>query len=107
MKYEISASAQTDVGRLKAPHKALLRQALASFIAACDDHTDPVDVSFPSRLRVKAVQGARGVFEMTWSFAGPDGRATFEWVTVPTDVGTTEIAVRWRRIGGHEIFKDP
>ncbi len=39
---------------------------------------------------------------MTWSFAGPDGRATFEWVTVHG-----EPAVRWRRVGGHAIFGNP
>ena len=43
-----------------------------------------------------------GVWEMTWSFAGPDGRATFEWAT-----SDGEPVVRWRRIGGHEIFGQP
>ncbi len=41
-------------------------------------------------------------WEMTWSFAGPDGRATFEWITIDG-----EQAVRWRRVGGHEILNDP
>ena len=36
---------------------------------------------------------------MTWSFAGPDGRATFEWILIDG-----ELAIRWRRIGGHEVF---
>jgi len=39
---------------------------------------------------------------MTWSFSGPDGRATFEWVTIDG-----VLAVRWRRIGGHGVFKQP
>ena len=39
---------------------------------------------------------------MTWSFAGPDGRATFEWV-----VRGAVARVRWRRIGGHEVFREP
>ena len=43
-----------------------------------------------------------GVWDMTWSFSGPDGRATFEWVSVEG-----KIQIRWRRIGGHEIFKKP
>ena len=46
--------------------------------------------------------GTDGIWEMTWSFSGPDGRATFQWVSV---VG--EIRIRWRRIGGHEIFRKP
>jgi hypothetical protein len=45
---------------------------------------------------------------MTWSYAGPDGRATWEWVRV-TDSETGELhpAIRLRRIGGHAIFADP
>jgi hypothetical protein len=48
---------------------------------------------------------------MTWSFAGPDGRATWEWteVEVVDDMGAVVRvpAVRWRRIGSHAIFRTP
>ena len=57
---------------------------------------------WPKKLRVKDVQGAPGVWEMTWSFAGPDGRATFEWAEID---GAP--CIRWRRIGGHAIFGEP
>jgi hypothetical protein len=57
---------------------------------------------WPASLRIKGVQAAPGVWEVTWSFSGPDGRATFEYVDVDG-----ELAIRWRRIGGHEIFKSP
>jgi hypothetical protein len=46
------------------------------------------------------------VWEMTWSFSGPDGRATWEWVNVDGEEGA-QPAVRWRRIGDHRIFKAP
>lgn len=52
--------------------------------------------------RVSDVENAPGIWEMTWSYGGPDGRATFEWVQID---GT--LAVRWRRIGGHAIFRNP
>ena len=39
---------------------------------------------------------------MTWSFSGPDGRATFQYVTI-----AGALAIRWRRIGGHDIFATP
>jgi hypothetical protein len=39
---------------------------------------------------------------MTWSFAGPDGRETFEWIELEA-----KLAIRWRRIGGHGIFGRP
>ncbi|MBI2865251.1 MAG: hypothetical protein HYX94_11880 [Chloroflexi bacterium] len=57
---------------------------------------------WPSSLRVKAVKGAPGVWEMTWSFSGPDGRATFELIGVEG-----EPAVRWRRSGDHRIWREP
>jgi len=39
---------------------------------------------------------------MTWSFSGPDGRATFEWIEIDG-----EPAIFWRRVGGHEILGEP
>jgi len=57
---------------------------------------------WPARLRVKKVQGIPKIWEITWSFAGPDGRATFEYFDVDG-----EPAILWRRIGTHEIFKSP
>lgn len=42
------------------------------------------------------------MLEMTWSFASPDGRATFEFLTVDG-----ELCVRWRRVGDHDAFKNP
>lgn len=46
--------------------------------------------------------GQTGIWEMTWSFAGPDGRATFELVEIDG-----EPAIRWRRIGTHAIYDEP
>jgi hypothetical protein len=57
---------------------------------------------WPASLRVKAVEGAPGIWEMTWSSSGPDGRATFEWRDFDGQRG-----ILWRRVGGHEIFADP
>jgi hypothetical protein len=58
--------------------------------------------AWPASLRVKSVQGAPGILEMTWSFSGPDGRATFEWRDFAGESG-----VFWRRVGYHDIFKEP
>jgi hypothetical protein len=56
---------------------------------------------FRASLRIKGVQGHSGIFEMTWA---DDGRATFEHG--PEQIpGETHII--WRRIGGHDIFKNP
>jgi hypothetical protein len=56
---------------------------------------------FRSSLRVKRVQKAPGVYEMTWS---GDGRATFE---IGQEVLAGETHVIWRRIGGHDILNNP
>jgi hypothetical protein len=39
---------------------------------------------------------------MTWSWRDPGGRATWEWIALEE-----EPAIRWRRVGTHEIFKSP
>lgn len=52
-------------------------------------------------LRVKRVSGYLGVWEMSWA---PDGRATFSCGREQTP-GDPHIV--WRRIGGHQIFKNP
>ena len=56
---------------------------------------------FRASLRIKSVQKAKDVFEMTWA---PDGRATFSY---GAEVTTGEAHIIWRRIGGHEILEKP
>jgi hypothetical protein len=56
---------------------------------------------FGPSLRVKGVQVAPGVFEMTWA---DDGRATWQYGPEVTE-GQPHII--WRRIGGHDIFASP
>jgi len=41
---------------------------------------------------------------MTWSFAGPDGRATFEY---GDSILPDEPHIIWRRVGTHDIFREP
>jgi hypothetical protein len=50
---------------------------------------------------VKKVKATPGVFELTWA---PDGRATWSYgdEKVPG-----EPHIVWRRIGSHDIFKNP
>ena len=57
---------------------------------------------WPARLRIKRVQGTASVWEMTWSYSGPDGRATFEFVEIDGTIG-----VRWRWIGDHSVLDNP
>lgn len=102
MKYVVLAAFRGDYGRLSPSERALFKLALADFVTACDRYVTDPSTPWPRGLRVKPVQGAPGIFEMTWSFSGPDGRATFEFVQLDG-----ELAVRWRRIGSHRILREP
>jgi hypothetical protein len=102
VKFEVTDAFRADRKRLSKSEQRLVSEALAAFVAACDRYAADPTAAWPSSLRVKNVEGAPGVLEMTWSFSGPAGRATFEWVQIGG-----ELAVRWRRIGGHGILKNP
>lgn len=82
--------------------RRLWRVVRDRFIPAAEQHVAEPGAPWPAGLRVKAVQSAAGVWEMTWSYAQPDGRATFEWCAIDG-----EPAIRWRRVGTHAIFTEP
>jgi hypothetical protein len=103
VKFETTPAFDADYRRLKRDHREAFRRVLKTkFIPACDALAVNPSANWPRSLRVKAVQGVPGVLEMTWSFASPDGRATFELVTVGE-----ELRCRWRRIGDHSVFGSP
>jgi hypothetical protein len=110
MRFERTDSFKADYRRLSPQQQDLVKEAVAEFALACDRYRAE-NTAFPAKLRVKPVKGAPGVFEMTWSFSGPDGRATWEWteVDVVDDTGerSRAPAVRWRRIGDHKILGEP
>jgi hypothetical protein len=107
VRYVRTDSFKADYRRLSPAEQDLFRQAVRDFNRGCDEFVRTRDPSlWPASLRVKAVRGAAGVWEMTWSFSGPDGRATWEWAELARDEGT-QPAVRWRRIGDHRIFRSP
>lgn len=103
MKYERTPRFDADLQRLSDDERTLFRTvATEQFAPAAERNAAQSGSAWPKGLRVKRVQGARGVWEMTWSFAGPDGRATFEWIKIDD-----EPAIRWRRVGRHAIFTEP
>lgn len=103
MKFETTLSFDKDVRHLKREHLAEFLEVLKTkFISDCDAYAAHPATPWPQSLRVKSVQGAPGVLEMTWSFASPDGRATFEFVTV-----NGQLRLRWRRVGDRDVFKRP
>jgi hypothetical protein len=103
VKFETTPAFDADYSRLKREHREAFRRVLKTkFIPACDALVVNPSAPWPKSLRVRSVQGAAGVLEMTWSFASPDGRATFELVTVGE-----ELRCRWRRSGDYSVFSSP
>jgi len=102
LKFEVTASFRRDLKRLSKGERAIVRETLPTFVAACERFAADRTAAWPASVRVKDVEDAPGIWEVTFHFAGPDIRATFEWVQIEGQLG-----VRWRRIGGHSIFKSP
>jgi hypothetical protein len=103
VKFETAPAFDADLGRLKPEHAVEFKKVVADrFVPACDACAEDPSRPWPASLRVMPVRSSRGVFvfEMTWSFASPNGRATFELLTVDG-----ELRVRWRRVGDHDVFK--
>ena len=75
----------------------------AAFLAAVTQFVEDLRESgrFRKGLRVKGVQGASGVFEMTWA---DDGRATFQYGDAIVE-GETHVI--WRRVGTHDVLRRP
>lgn len=75
----------------------------AAFLAAVAQFVEDLRKGgqFRKGLRVKGVQGASGLFEMTWA---DDGRATFQYGDAVLE---GEPHVIWRRVGTHDIFRQP
>ena len=103
MKFAWLSTFSSDWARLTVSERNRFEHVIrGQFHPACERYRVDASTAWPRGLRVKRAQGTPGLWEMTWSFAGPDGRATFEWIEIDG-----ELAIRWRRIGGHVILERP
>jgi hypothetical protein len=93
--FEITERFRHDLTILSKEQKAAFKLAKDKFVA------DLKAGRFRKGLRIKAVQGASGIFEMTWA---PNGRATF---SCGPPIHSGEPHIIWRRIGTHDIFGQP
>jgi hypothetical protein len=93
--YEWLASFERDLGRLSSDERDLFQEAVTKFVE------DLKSGCFRKGLRVKGLQSADGIFELTWA---NDGRATFQYGDPRLD---GEAHIIWRRVGGHDIFETP
>jgi hypothetical protein len=85
-----------DLARLDAEQRAAFKASVGQFVEDLQRGT------FRKGLRVKTVQGSRGVWEMTWA---DDGRATFSY---GPERLPGQAHIIWRRIGTHAtVFRAP
>lgn len=89
--------------RFRTEFRQLAPAQQAAFLIAVGHFVDDLRAGgrFRKGLRVKGVKSAPGVFEMTWA---PDGRATFQ-LGEPVRGGEPHII--WRRVGTHDVFREP
>jgi len=99
VKYQTTPAFDRDYKRLPKHHRDKFREAVPKFREAAERAAAGEDRPWPKGLRVKPIQSAEGIWEMTWSMQDPDGRATWEWVQIDG-----EPAIRWRRVGNHEVL---
>jgi hypothetical protein len=91
------------LGRFRADFERLSPADQAAFLVVVRQFVHDLSSGQAIRkgLRVKGVQAASGVFELTWA---PDGRATFEY---GAEVVPGETHIVWRRVGTHAVFNRP
>jgi len=85
-----------DWEQLSSEQQHAFRAALAKFIEDLRARG-----GFRPGLRVKGLRSVAGVYELTW---GRDGRATFSF---GRSIVEGEPHIIWRRIGTHEILREP
>ena len=93
--YEAGPAFFRDLDHLSARERNASFAAVRKFVADLDEG------HLRAGLRVKAMPGYPGVYEMSWA---PDGRATFSFGS-PVKGGQTHVILR--RIGTHDIFDRP
>jgi hypothetical protein len=82
-----------DYEALSPDEKRAFKEAVKKFVEDLDRGR-----GFRKGLRVKGVQGASGVSEMTWA---DDGRATFSF---GRSIRGNEPHVIWHRVGSHDVI---
>jgi hypothetical protein len=103
VKFATLASFDRDYGRLPREHQQMFRKIVREhFLPAISQGAFTGDPPWPTRLRIHRLADT-AIYSLTWSFTGPDGRATFHLET--GDDGAPLLV--WRRIGTHDVYDRP
>jgi hypothetical protein len=87
---------QKDFNQLSAAEQERFREAVRRFVEDLQRGR-----GLRAGLRIRGIQGAPGIYEMTWA---PDGRATFHY---GEPIVKGEVHVVWRRVGSHAVLTNP
>jgi hypothetical protein len=98
LKYQRTDSFKRDYKGLPEGSQDMFKAAVRSINQTYAIANKQWPIQWPATLRIKPTH-ASGVWEMTWSFASPDGRATFEFFEEDGEHG-----IRWRRVGDHRVL---
>jgi hypothetical protein len=77
----------------------LRNKVLPEFARAAERAASGEPDPWPNSMRVRKMRGTEAIWEMTWSWRNPAGRATWQWIEIDGQAG-----VRWRRVGGHDVL---
>jgi hypothetical protein len=102
VKHAEADSFWADWARLIPQERDLFKAAVRALDEAFAQRGSRPLPDWPARCRVRPMSGWPCVWNLTWSFADPDGRATFEVVDFDGEPGIT-----WRRVGRHDIYRRP
>lgn len=103
MKLAYADAFKRDYKCLPREHQALVAKSLKPFMVGAGRHAATGNGMWAAKLRVHAMKGHSGIWEMTWSHSSPDGRATWQWDTASD--GSRQVL--FRRVGNHAIYKNP
>lgn len=102
MKFILLDRFKNNLHKLPIEHQQKFKRLMPEFNAACEKYIANPGEPWPKSLRVSQMSSRSGIWEMTWSYSGPDGRATFRFIEINGEVG-----VEWRRVGLHDIYQEP
>lgn len=104
MKFDTLGSFDRDFARLPSEHQQMLKKVIREhFLPAVAAGSFTGEPLWPARPLIHKLAITSSICSLTWSFADPDGRATFH---LENDVDGVAVLV-WRRIGHHDIYGRP
>lgn len=102
MKYDTAPAFDRDFAAMPRAHRRMFMEVVRQhFLPAIAAGAFTGEPPWPARLRIHRLSGS-GIYSITWSFTGPDGRATFH-----LERQGAETILMWRRVGNHGIYTNP